>query len=190
MNLAAHPELAEVGLAVRTLVSLVFLSAAVGKLRHFTAFQGVVANYRVLPEYLAVPAAYLLPPVEALLGAMLLFNRGSPWAELIAGALLLVFALAMGVNLLRGRAHIDCGCFQSAFKQTLNWKLVGRNVLLAALLAISALVLPSETRELFATVNGLLVGGVLFVILQALNILWSIVPAWRRAIPRAAGAQP
>ena len=40
----------------------------------------------------------------------------------------------MAINLHRGRAHIDCGCGQSFLKQTLNWTLVARNVVLAALL--------------------------------------------------------
>ena len=190
MSLSEYPELGEISLAITTLVSLVFLTAAYGKLRHFTAFEGVVANYRVLPESWAMPTAYLLPPVEALVGVMLLIGWGSPWPELISGALLLIFALAMAVNLLRGRAHIDCGCFQSALKQTLSWRLVGRNLVLTALLGIAVLALPKGTREVFAIVNGLLVGGVLFIALQSLNILWSIVPAWRRPIPPAAGIQP
>jgi hypothetical protein len=39
-------------------------------------------------------------------------------------------------------------------------------------------------------IDGLLVGGVLFIILQSLNILWAIVPAWRRPQGLDAGAAP
>ena len=45
----------------------------------------------------------------------------------------------MGINLRRGRRHIDCGCFQSALKQTLSWTLVMRNVVLALLMAVALL---------------------------------------------------
>jgi hypothetical protein len=37
----------------------------------------------------------------------------------------------MTINLLRGRASIDCGCFRSAHRQTLSWWLVGRNAVLS-----------------------------------------------------------
>jgi hypothetical protein len=170
---------AEVQIAVRTLVALVYLSAAVGKLRHWAAFQGVVANYRLLPDMLVAPVAYCLPPFEALLGATLLFGLLSPSAELAAAALLLAFGAAIGINLLRGRRNIDCGCYQSALKQNLSWTLVMRNGVLALLLGLTLLATrgPADLRMAF---EGFLTGGILFVILQSLNILWGIVPAWRR----------
>jgi uncharacterized membrane protein YphA (DoxX/SURF4 family) len=175
---AAYPE---VQIALRTLIALVFLTAAMGKVRHWTVFHGVVANYRLLPEVLVAPFAYFLPPFEALLGAALLFGLLSPGTELAAAALLLLFAVAIAINLKRGRHHIDCGCFQSALKQTLSWILVIRNAALALLLGVS--LLPADgPGDLGMTINGLLVGGVLFVILQSLNILWSIVPSWHRPI--------
>ncbi|MEP6547285.1 MAG: MauE/DoxX family redox-associated membrane protein [Gammaproteobacteria bacterium] len=178
--MSTSPAMAEAALAIRVLVSLVFLTAAYGKFRHWTAFQGVVANYRLLPEVLIAPAVYLLPLVEALLGTALLLGLGSPGPELGSAALLMLFALAMGINIARGRRHIDCGCFQSALKQSLSWKLVIRNVALALLLGMAVLTREGPS-DLFMLVNGLLVGVVLFVILQSLAILWSIFPAWRRS---------
>jgi uncharacterized membrane protein YphA (DoxX/SURF4 family) len=171
-------QLPEVTMAARTLVSLVFLTAAAGKLRHMAEFHGVVANYRILPDFLAVPFAYGIPPLEALIGAALFCGWFSPWPSAAAAALLLLFALAMGINIRRGRRHIDCGCFQSALKQTLSWTLVARNVVLALLLGV-ALWSGGGSAEWRETIEGVLAGGVSFVILQSLNILWSIVPAWR-----------
>lgn len=179
----------EVQIAVRTLIALVCLTAAIGKMRHWAVFQGVVANYRLLPDALVAPFAYLLPPFEMLLGAALLFGLLSPWTELTAAALLLVFAAAMAINLKRGRRHIDCGCFQSALKQSLSWSLVVRNGVLALLLC-TALPTPRGAADLALTMNGLLAGCVLFVILQSLNILWGIVPAWRRPHSQSSGAVP
>jgi uncharacterized membrane protein YphA (DoxX/SURF4 family) len=179
--------MAPFALAIKTLVSLVFLTAAYGKLKHAAPFQGVVANYRLLPNAMVAPAAYVIPPVELLLGATLLLGLAFPWPELGATALLLLFALAMGINLRRGRRHIDCGCFQSALKQTLSWTLVMRNVVLALLMAV-ALLSNEAPQDLFALMNGYLAGGVLFIILQALGILWSISPAWRRAMRSSGGA--
>jgi uncharacterized membrane protein YphA (DoxX/SURF4 family) len=173
------PALSEVTIAIRALLALVFLTAAVGKMRHWTAFQGVIVNYRLLPESLLAPFAYFLPPLEALLGTALLIRLFSPWTEFAAGALLLLFAVAMGINLRRGRRYIDCGCFQSALKQSLSWHLVARNVVMVLLLGV-ALILKDGSGDLAMQVQGLMVGAVSFLILQSLNILWGIVPAWRQ----------
>jgi uncharacterized membrane protein YphA (DoxX/SURF4 family) len=183
----AQAAMAPFALAIRTLISVVLLAAAYGKLRHGGPFQGVVANYRLLPDAMVAPAAYLIPPVELLLGVTLLLGLAYPWPELSTAGLLLVFALAMGINLRRGRHHIDCGCFQSALKQTLSWTLVMRNVVLALLLGAAALsnAVPVDPLTL---VNGYLAGGVLFIILHTLGILWSISPAWRRTDSGNAGA--
>src|SRR5271168_4190340 len=85
------PAFSAVQIAVRTLIALVFLTAAVGKMRHWAVFQGVVANYRLLPDVFVAPVGYCLPPFELLLGAMLLFGLLSPFAEGGAAALLLLF---------------------------------------------------------------------------------------------------
>jgi uncharacterized membrane protein YphA (DoxX/SURF4 family) len=182
----APPAVAPFALAIRTLISLVFLTAALGKFRHWVAFRGVVANYRVLPETLVAPFAYLIPAAELLLGAALLLGIGFPEAQLSAAALLLLFALAMGINVRRGRRHIDCGCFQSALKQPLSWTLVMRNVVLALLLGL-ALLSNEVPGDLLTIMNGYLAGAILFIVLQALGILWSLAPAWRRNPQDTAG---
>ena len=45
----------------------------------------------------------------------------------------------MAINLRRGRADIDCGCFAGLMRQKLSWPLVARNLVLAlALLVVAA----------------------------------------------------
>lgn len=178
---------AQLAVAIRTLVALVFLAAALGKMRHWLAFQGVLANYRLLPEKLIAPVAYLLPPAEAALAVLLATNFASVAASAAAAVLLLAFAAAMGINLRRGRRFIDCGCFQSTLKQTLSRRLVVRNVVLASLAAFAAFAAPAR-GDAWQTFEAVLAGTLLFVLLNALNILWSIVPAWRRAAPGGAVA--
>ncbi len=169
----------EIAIAIRVLLALVFLSAAPGKICHRLAFQGVVANYRLLPESVVPAFALLLPLVEAAVAGALLFAP-PPWPEFSAATLLVLFAAAMAINIRRGRRHIDCGCFQSALKQTLSWTLVGRNAGLALLVAVSA-ALPEAgwPGSGAALVEAVLIGTVMFVLLQTMNILWSVVPAWR-----------
>jgi hypothetical protein len=177
----------EIALAIRVLVALVFMTAALGKVRHHLAFLGVVANYRLMPEIAVSAFSLLLPAVEAAVAAALLFAP-SPWPEGSGAILLILFAAAMAINIWRGRRHIDCGCFQSALKQTLSWTLVARNAGLALLLAVPAAV-PEGALPESGAVEALLIGTVLFVLLQSMNILWSVVPAWRLRGALATGAK-
>lgn len=168
-------------IAIRSAVGLVFLGAAAGKLRHLSILPGVVANYRLLPPVLVPPVAYLLPAVEVMVGAALLAGAGSPAAEICAVSLLLMFASAMSVNLLRGRRHVDCGCFQGALRQPLRWPLVGRNGVMAVLLGAAAGPVAADPWTRF---NGLMAGLALFLAVQCLNALWAIGPAMPRPAVR------
>jgi hypothetical protein len=157
-------------IAVRTLTALVFLSAGIAKMRNWTAFEGVIANYRLLPAFAVRPVTYLLPPFEILTGVALLTSV--PQADWSAAGLLSVFAAAMAINLARGRSQIDCGCFNSALKQHLRWSLVARNgcmVLLIAAVAGSPATPPDSSLLL-----GSLGGIAFFVLFQCANALLSI----------------
>ncbi|MBV8576780.1 MAG: hypothetical protein JOZ58_17310 [Acetobacteraceae bacterium] len=121
-------------LIVRLLTACLLATAAGAKLIALEPFVGVVHNYRLLPTPLTRPVAYLIPPLELLIATtiMVLFSSVIPLAG--AATLLLGFAVAMGINLMRGHAEIDCGCFIGFVRQRLSWVLVMRNLLLAAAL--------------------------------------------------------
>jgi uncharacterized membrane protein YphA (DoxX/SURF4 family) len=168
--------------AVRAVTALVFLSAGIAKARNWSAFEGVVANYRLLPQAAVRPVAYLLPPTEWLLGLAVLF--GAAHAEWAAAGLLGVFAVAIAVNLARGRSHIDCGCFNSALKQPLRWSLVARNACMILLLAgVAGSAAPRLDASLLL---GTLAGVALFVVVQCSNALLAI-PAFRQRHAHSSG---
>jgi hypothetical protein len=123
------------GLAGRVCAGLVFILAAADKILHWRVLEGVIRNYRLLPDAMVKPAAYLLPPVELAVGCALLSGMLLVPAAGSAMALLLLFAVAMAVNIRRGRHFIDCGCHQSFLRQTLRPALVVRNLILTAMLA-------------------------------------------------------
>lgn len=126
------------------LLALVFLQGAASKLLARDEFEGVVTNYRILPVVLAAPFAMTLPLFELAAGIGIVFSATRTYAVWLAAALLAMFCIAMAINLARGRTEIDCGCFKSAFKQTISLWLIGRNLLLAA--AALALLLPVADR--------------------------------------------
>jgi uncharacterized membrane protein YphA (DoxX/SURF4 family) len=151
-------------------VGLVFVAAGIAKLRNRRVFPGVVANYRLLPEALVGPVAFLLPLAELALGLALIAGFGV--AAVPAIVLLLVFAVAIAVNIGRGRAHIDCGCGRSELHQPLSRALVVRNTGLALVLVPALVATP-----VFASVEWLisLAGGLaLFLLLQLVNVLAAI----------------
>jgi hypothetical protein len=172
MDALGHDLLAVASVAGRICVGLVFVLAATQKARHWRILSGVIANYRLLPRILVIPAAALLPPLEMIVGLLLLFAMTMPWTLLAAIILLAAFAAAMMINLKRGRAHIDCGCGQSFLKQTLSWTLVMRNAVLAALLLPSLAMTGPMT--LSAALTGVSAGLAFFLLYLLLNALLAL----------------
>ena len=139
MSLLAESILAEplVSTFIRSFLALLFVTAAVSKLRHREEFFGVVRNFRLTPEWLDAPIAAALPIVELAVAAGLMIPAVVPFAAPTAAGLLVAFGFAIGINVWRGRTAIDCGCLRDGMKQPLSWLLVARNATLA-LLALGA----------------------------------------------------
>jgi Methylamine utilisation protein MauE len=119
----------------QAILMLIFLAGAWSKLRARETFEGVVYNYRLLPEFAVRPVSYLLPVIELAVGLGVAYAPTRPYAVIGALLLLTVFNIAIAVNLLRGRREIDCGCFSSVLKQRLSTWLIVRNTVLMGLAA-------------------------------------------------------
>lgn len=122
-------------LTAALVLALVFGGGALSKLTAWAELEGVVANFRVLPRALVPIAARLLPPAELVLAVGILVPATRAAAAWGMGALLVVFAGGIALNIGRGRTDIDCGCFRSSLRQNLSWWLVLRNGLLVVLAA-------------------------------------------------------
>lgn len=118
-----------IGVAATVTNALILLVAGLSKLRNRGQLPGVITNYRLLPDTLVGPVAAGLPFVELAVAVGLI--AGLRPAVLAAIGLLCLFALAMAINIRRGRAHIDCGCGRSELRQPLSVTLVLRNLVLA-----------------------------------------------------------
>src|SRR5215472_11077697 len=163
----------------RVCLGLVFITAAIEKLRSGAVLEGVVANYRILPRALVAPVSATLPWVELVLGGTLLTLVPSIWPPALGIALLCVFAWAMAVNLRRGRSHIDCGCHQATMRQTLRWSLVARNLGLVLLL-LPALPEASTSSLPLIAVGGL-AGATAYLFYLLFNTLASL-PGFNRTV--------
>ena len=162
-----------IALAGRLLGALIFAAAVAGKIRHRRELAGVVANYRLLPEPLAASAAWMIVALESLVVLSLVSGVRLAAGATLAIVLLTGFALAMGINLARGRHEIDCGCFQSGLRQRLSVALVARNLLLAALLT-PLLAAPAARGTALQWVDGLGAGLAAYALYQVLGELLSL----------------
>ena len=144
-----------VTLVIRAGLVLLFASSALHKLRDRTAFTGVLAAYRVLPEAVVPAAAIAVAVVELVVAGALAVGSvvAGPMGAL---ALLAVYALAIGTNLVRGRRTIDCGCGALGARQPISEWLLARNALLAV--AAASLLGPVVARPL-AWIDGLTIAG-------------------------------
>ena len=127
-------------------LALLWIVAAVHKLREFAVFSIVLADYRLIPERAIHACAAAVIALELGLGVGLVIPAmRSP--ALVGSALLLVaYAAAIAVNLYRGRRFIDCGCMGPAGHQPLSGWLVARNLSLAVLALVG--MLPGQGRAL------------------------------------------
>jgi hypothetical protein len=131
--------------ALQAALSVLLLVGASAKLRDLSLFRAHMENYQLLPEPLVPPAAAMLALWELACGLALLLAPDLLITRVAASALLLLVTAAVAVNLLRGRADIDCGCAGlsgssgTSGEQRLSWALVLRNaLLLLALFAATA----------------------------------------------------
>ncbi len=121
-----------------------FSLGVVHKLSDFTRFNGTLKAYRLVPEALVSVAAGMIILVEIIAATLLLLGPVQG-AALLAMGLLTVYAAAIGVNLLRGRTQIDCGCHFGQGSGQISAALVARNGLLCAFAAV--LLVPVSARS-------------------------------------------
>jgi hypothetical protein len=162
-------------LTLRVPLALLFAAAAVHKLREPAAFRAALTAYRLVPAWCA-PA---IVAVEAVVAVALCVPGAI--GPIGATTLLLVYAFAIAVNLVRGRRDIDCGCAGPAASRPIGWGLVARNALLAVV-ALGGLVAvdarPLHWIDALTVVAATLAASALYA---AADHLLALAPRARRA---------
>lgn len=157
-------------------VAMLFLGSAYAKATNFAVFRATLAEYELVPAALVGAAALLFAVLELVIGVASLVPVSAAAAMLAAACLLCVYALAIGINLARGRRDIDCGCTGPATRQLLSGWLLVRNAGLVAFAVVGAM--ESSGRQL-APVDWLVVVLGLAAVLAlyaAINQLMANVP--------------
>jgi hypothetical protein len=122
--------------ALQLAVGAIFLLSSIPKLRDPRTFTQTVVDYKVIGAAAARVAAPGLIAVEGFLAISFLTGAAMDVGLAVAAATLVVFGVAIALNLRRGRA-IDCGCFGHSGEQLSARSLVRVGALLAAVAVLA-----------------------------------------------------
>lgn len=157
-------------LSLRSAFLALFAGALIHKLARLAEFNATVASY-VRGSALDRSGVVLVLTIAVIVSETLVVVAciapvsGVVRSMLIAG-LLLIYAGAMAVNLLRGNSRLDCGCSWGNARQPVGYELVGRNVVLA--LVALLLMIPLGARAMnFIDVIGVLAGTLTAALIYA-----------------------
>jgi uncharacterized membrane protein YphA (DoxX/SURF4 family) len=128
-------------LVASVVLAVLFATSAWHKLDQHRVFTAIVADYQILPAALVVPCAFALALAELVVAGLWATQMALPFASIASVALFALYCFAVGINLVRGRTHISCGCGIGS-EQPISIAIIVRNALLAAL-ALCTLVVGS-----------------------------------------------
>lgn len=118
-------------LVSRLLLASVFFVAGVMKLVDRVGGRKTLIDFGV-PSVLATPFSYLLPISELAVAILLIIQATAWWGGVGALTLLLIFIIAISINLIQGRKP-DCNCFGQIKSTPVGWVTIARNSFLAIL---------------------------------------------------------
>jgi len=123
-HLLFHPVL---GLVLRVYIGGVFITASMYKINYPGEFAETIASYQLVPYWAVNVMALVMPWAELIAGALMVLGVRTKAATTVIAAMLVMFSLAILITLLRG-IPIGCGCFTSV-EDPLSWKTFWRDIL-------------------------------------------------------------
>ena len=102
-------------LTVRVQIALgaLFVAASLPKIVDPPSFAHMIYNYRIIPGFALNAMTLMMPWLELLCGLALILGVWRRSAAVIIGGMLVVFIIAISINLARDNA-VNCGCFDLA----------------------------------------------------------------------------
>jgi len=165
--------------AIRLIIAVGFTVLLIGagghKLTNRIRFGEILEAYKLIPIFLIPASVILLGVLELTLAFAWAVGWNIAWVALMTALLLTLYAVAIIINLIRGRSYIDCGCgFASSTDrlveggniQQLSVTLVVRNGLLVACALL--VTLPSTARILgFMDYLGVVTASIAVILLYS-----------------------
>ncbi|HLX48714.1 MAG TPA: MauE/DoxX family redox-associated membrane protein [Streptosporangiaceae bacterium] len=132
-------------LAARLIIAGIFLRSGLAKANGLADFRSAVSNYRLLPPSLVTVVAAILPFAEIAAAVLLAAGILTVVVASVLALLLVAFAVAIAVNLARGRVF-DCGCAGATAPRMIRWRHVAADLVLAAVAAAVAVAPPAAAQ--------------------------------------------
>jgi uncharacterized membrane protein YphA (DoxX/SURF4 family) len=121
---------------LRIVVGAIFFYGGFISIQSPTEFADSIAAYDLLPALTINSAALVIPPLEMIIGALLVVGRPRRVAVFSGLVLTIIFAIALTSALARGLV-IDCGCFGHGSPSRMKmWIALGRDLFLGGLLVM------------------------------------------------------
>lgn len=115
-------------LLFKFLLANIFISSGVSKIMNFEKHIITIDNYKVLPQSLIPFLSKFEITIELFVSVLLYLGLFQKMAIMLMIFMLVVYSLAISVNLLKGRDDISCGCNGVIGDHRISWWLVLRNL--------------------------------------------------------------
>ena len=113
--------------AARMVIGVLFVIASADKIADPAAFATSISSYKLVPEFVALVVATVLPWMELICGVFLVFGVFRNGAGLVLTCLMAIFTVLVISALVRG-LDISCGCFtQDPSAARIGWWKVAEN---------------------------------------------------------------
>jgi uncharacterized membrane protein YphA (DoxX/SURF4 family) len=122
----------------QVVLGLLFASAALAKIVDVSSLAREVHNFHLVPLWSEHLLAMTLPWIELVAALALVLGIRARAGAWVAGALLVVFTLAVIAAMARG-LNFTCGCFGTASATRIGWGKLAENVGMLVLAALGSL---------------------------------------------------
>jgi uncharacterized membrane protein YphA (DoxX/SURF4 family) len=123
-----HPVL---GLLLRVYIGGVFIYASMYKINYPGEFAETIAGYQLVPYWAVNLMALAMPWAELIAGILMILGVRTKSAAAVLAGMLVMFSLAILITLIRD-IPIGCGCFTSV-EEPLGWGTLWRDLLWLAM---------------------------------------------------------
>lgn len=119
-----------------------FLFSSIHKLKDMEKHYNAVILYEIIPKQFTRVFIWLETVFEFFIGISFLLSFATSYVIIGAILLLMIYSIAIVVNITKGRINLDCGCGGLVGTHKLSKNLVSRNILLIFVLVIVFIVQP------------------------------------------------
>jgi hypothetical protein len=128
--------------------SALFLTTAFDKIIDFKGSIIDIQNYNILPKFLIKPFIFIMILIHIFLSYNLLFSRMVKFSLILAGITILIYTIAVFINLIKGN-KVACGCKGMAGNKIISQETILRNIVLIVGICIIYWFKPEEFRPIF-----------------------------------------